>query len=200
MKNRNDGFKLQLGIHYQVVFVIVFLELFFSCAKNIYQKDDFPFYDPAFKLAASSELKTNGVYVLDRIWTNENGGAYKQPKEHRFYKFYTTGQCNLTLDLSHQIKTNEDYGNAVNKDLLLKNTLFEGYYKIENNKVVIQRRVVPRRQFEYLYGYIERDSLIIVKSTIEGKGKFHEKDFSQTYREYYIFLPLEIKNEKAPQW
>lgn len=199
--NSDNPYKLKFGNHCRSVILLLFLGLFFACAKKIYQKNDYPFYDNTFKLDTSSALRTDGVYVLNHIWTDENGGTAKPPKEHRFYKFYKTGQCNLTLDLSHQIKTKEDYLNALSKDFLIKkNTLFEGYYKLENNKIVIQSIVVPRHQLDYKYGYVKKDSLIIVKSTSEGKGKFEDKYFTQTYKEFYVFVPLEIKNENDPQW
>ncbi len=201
MKNRSNHFQLKLVNQYRYLILIAFLGLFFSCTKKLYQKNDYTFYRENFKLDASSDLRTDGVYVLDRIWTDENGGTTKLPKEHVFYKFYETGQCNLTLDLSHQIKTNEDYLNVVYKDFSVKkNTLFEGYYKFESNKIVIQRAVVPRQQFEYKYGYIQKDSLIFVTATIDGKGKFDDKYFTETYKEFYVFKHLEIKNESNPQW
>lgn len=201
MKDRNNRFKLKLGNLCKSGIVILFLGLFFSCGKKLYQKNDFPFYDEAFKLEASSVLRTDGVYVLDHIWTDENGGTTKPPKNHTFYKFYKTGQCNLTLDLSNEIKSKEDYFNVINKDFEeKKNTLFEGYYKLQNNKIVIQSAVVPRQQFEFKYGYVEKDSLILVKSTIDRKGKFDDKHFTKNYKEYYIFMPLDIKNERDPKW
>lgn len=186
---------------YRYIAMIWFLGLFSSCAQKVYQKEDYTFYDKSFKLNASAALRTDGIYVVDHIWTDENGGTTKQPKEHRFYKFYTSGQCNLTLDPANEIKTKEDYINAVGKDFSIKkNTLFEGYYKLENNKIIIQSVVVPRKQFEYKYGYVDQDSLIIIKATNEGKGKFGDKYFTAYYKEYYVFVPLGIKNESEPQW
>lgn len=180
---------------------ILFMLVFSSCAPKIYQKRDYTFYNKAFNLDSSSLLRTDGVYVLNRIWTDENGGTVKQPQNHLFYKFYNTGQCNLTVDLSNEIKTEKEYQNAVNKDLQKQNnTLFQGYYKISQPKIIIQRKVTPRKLFEYKYGYIEKDTLIIVKSTIEGKGEFDTKYFTGYYKEYYVFVPLQIKNEGEPQW
>ena len=201
MKNRNNHFKSKLKSRFRIFIVLLFFGLFFSCSQKIYQKTDYPFYDSTFKLNASSALRTDGVYVLDHIWTDENGGTTKPPKEHRFYKFYATGQSNLTLDPSNEIKTKEQYLETLNGDYSIKNkTLFEGYYKLEKNKIVIQSVVVPRQQFEYKYGYLEKDTLIIVKSTTDGRGKFEDKNFTKTYKEYYVFMPLDIKNGKDPQW
>ena len=181
--------------------IIMFLLVFGSCSSKIYQKDDYTFYNKGFNLDGYSLLRTDGVYVLDRIWTNENGATVKQPQNHLFYKFYKTGQCNLTVDISNEIKTKKEYENILRKDLeKQENTLFQGYYKISEPKIIIQRRVTPRRLFEYKYGYVEKDTLIIVKSTIEGKGKFDTKYFTEYYKEYYVFVPLQIKNESEPQW
>ena len=203
MKRENDYFKLAENKHssnVKYLIVIFFLSLFLSCARKIYQKTDYTFYDKSFKLDTLSGLRTDGVYVLDQIWTNQNGGTFKKPKEHRFYKFYVSGQCNLTIDPTHEIKTKSDYVNAVSKDSVKKYTLFEGYYKLKSNKVIIQGLVVPRQQFEYKYGFVEKDSLIIVKSTTQGKGQFLDANFTLAYKEYYVFIPLNIKNEGEPQW
>ena len=207
VKKKSSHFKSKLRVvnqwnwQYSYCIVIMLLAFFYSCTPKIYKKSDYTFYDKTFNLNISSALRTDGIYVLDRIWTDENGETFKEPKEHRFYKFYTTGQCNLTLDLSNEIKTKEDYINVVNKDFLIeRSTLFEGYYKLQDNKIVIQRAVVPRRQFEYRYGYVEENSLIIVKSTINGKGKFDDKYFTNYYKEFYVFVPLDIIKEGEPQW
>ena len=83
------------------LFILMFLLVFSSCSPKIYQKGDYTFYNKVFNLDNTSLLRTDGVYVLDRIWTDENGGTVKQPQNHLFYKFYKTGQCNLTENLSN---------------------------------------------------------------------------------------------------
>lgn len=206
MKYEMELFKIEYNKNTVVkcngwLFIIPFVLVFFSCSPKIYQKGDYTFYNKAFSLDSSSLLRTDGVYVLDRIWTDENGGTVKQPQNHLFYKFYNTGQCNLTVDLSNEIKTEKEYQNTISKDLEKQNnTLFQGYYKISQPKIIIQSRVTPRGLFEYKYGYIEKDTLIIVKSTIEGKGGFDTKYYTGYYKEYYVFVPLQIQNEGEPQW
>lgn len=204
MKNGASHFKLKLGIQFlfsnQYAFLIILLVLY-SCTHKVYTKQDYTIYNKAFKLDASATLRTDGVYVLESIWTNENGGQLKQSKDHRFYIFYPTGQCNLTLDPSFKIKTEKEYMEVINRDFVTqKNTLFQGYYKLSQNKIIIQSRVVPRQQFEYKYGYIKNDSLIIVKASTQGKGTFDEVNYTGYYKEYYVFRSLAIKNEKEPQW
>lgn len=175
---------------------------FFSCSKKLYVKEDYTFYDKNFSLPKDSSLKTDGIYVLESIWTNENGGTQREPKndEHMFYKFYDTGQANLTLDMENQVQTKEDYVEKINKEFEKKQTLFEGYYKLKDNKICIQRKVVPRRQFNYSYGYVEKDKLIIVSRTHEGSGKFEEKHFTDYYKETYRFLPLNGIENRKPYW
>ncbi|RUT72192.1 hypothetical protein D0817_00815 [Flavobacterium cupreum] len=200
MKSGTGYFKFGLR-QYNCLCMLFFLGLCASCTPKVYQKSDYTFYDRTFRLDASTVLRTDGVYVLDHIWTKENGGTVRQPKEHRFYKFYSTGQCNLTLDPSNEIKTKANYLTAINKDFTSKNsTLFEGYYKLENHRIIIQAVVVPRRQFEYKYGYSEQDTLVLVQTTTQGNGKFDDRYFTGAYKEYYVFLPLEIKEENEPQW
>ena len=192
--------KQRLLMQFRFCCMLLLLGLFSSCAQKLYQKNYYSFYDEGFTISPGSAVRTDGVYVLDRIWTDENGGTTKQPKEHRFYKFYATGQSNLTLDPENSIKTDQDYITAVKKDFIKKDhTLFEGYFKQQGNKLIIQSVVVPRKQFEYKYGYVEGNNFVIVKSTHEGKGKFDDKYFTDYYKEYYVFHPLNII-EGTPQW
>ena len=78
--NSDNPYKLKPGNHCLSVILLLFLGLFFACAKKIYQKNDYAFYDNAFKLDTSSALRSDGVYVLNDIWTDENGGTAKPPK------------------------------------------------------------------------------------------------------------------------
>lgn len=189
--------------------IMILLFGLFSCAQKLYVKEDYSFYDKNFLLPETSSLKTNGVYVLESIWNNENGGTERKPyeKEHMFYKFYATGQVNLTVDLDNTIKTEQEYIEKVNQDFdqynkAEKHTLFEGYYKLKEDKIVIQRKVVPRKQYNYRYGYVQDGKLIIVSSTHLGKGEFDEKHFTNFYKETYRFKPFstaKLENQK-PFW
>jgi hypothetical protein len=70
------------------------------------------------------------------------------------YKFYTNGQVNKVLDINNELKNDSDYANAFNKTISSnsdkKPTLFEGYYRLKDNKLVIQSVVSATRQF-FLY-------------------------------------------------
>lgn len=177
------------------------LTLLASCGEVLYQKSDYSFYESSKVLDRNSVLKTDGVYVLNKIQTGKDGNITKQPKEHRFYKFYPGGQSNLFLDIENKIKTDQDYADAVSKDSLKKKkTLFEGYYKLRSPRIIIQDIITPRKQFNYHYGYLENNTLVIVKASHEGNGKFYDKNFTSYYKEYYVFKPLRELDHIIPQW
>ena len=166
-----------------------------SCGyQKHYVKTDYSLYLADFKLHASSVLRTDGVYVLQKIWTSQNGGVEHIATERKMYKFYPGGQVNLILDMDHVITSNDAYVKAFNESIIRneKNkgaTLFEGYYKIEGARMVVQRMVTPRKLFSYDYFLLEKDSLIQVSSTIEGQGKIQDKHFTNHYKASYTFVP-----------
>lgn len=170
-----------------------------SCGyQKHYVKQDYSLYRADFELPASSVLRTDGVYVLQKIWTSEDGGVERTATERKIFKFYPDGQVNLILDLDHDITTNELYVKAFNESILHseKNksaTLFEGYYKVEGQRMVVQRMVTPRKLFSYDYFLLEKDSLIQVSSTIEGRGKIQDKHFTNHYKAKYTFIPTTDK-------
>lgn len=172
---------------------------FASCGKKLYQKADYPFYTDRVDANANPALKTDGVYILDRIVPN--GTTAKAPTDIQFYKFYPGGQSNLFIDTANTIRSDADYIRLVAKDTVQKKrTLFEGYYRTAHQKIVIQGVNIPRHQFDYEYGYLKRDTLIIVKSSHLGNGTFKEKNLSGNYREYYIFKPLKQLTGLVPTW
>lgn len=184
--------------------IMLFSIAFFSCSKNVYVKHDYPFYQEKFQLPPGVNLRTDGVYVLETIWS-EN--AEKKPTEHIFYTFFETGQSNLTIDINKEINTENEYIESIKNHIeqTKKNdfkTHFEGYYKVDSNKIVIQSVNVPRRLFVYNYGFIEKDKLILVKETIDGKGKFDDKYFTNYYKATYRFIPLDKTKTKnlIPGW
>lgn len=178
---------------------------FVSCNfQKHYAVTDYSFYKNDFQLDSTSLLRTDGVYVLKKIWTNQNGGTERAATEKKIYKFYTSGQVNLILDLNGQIKTNSDYVKAFNQRITDNQqqksaTLFEGYYKLEGEKMVIQSMVTPRKQFSYDYFLLEKNGIVQVSSTINGKGKIKDKYFPNYYKAYYIFVPASGDYLK-PNW
>lgn len=186
------------------LWIMIFSIGFFSCSKKMYVKDDYTFYKPNFHLSDNSKLRTDGVYVLENIWTKD---SERKPTEHIFYKFYETGQSNLTVDLNHEINSKEEYISSIKNQINSTNktdftTHFEGYYNLKENKIIIQSVNVPRNLFNYNYGFIQDGELIIVKETISGKGKFEDKFFTDYYKATYKFLPLDKKQLEnlQPGW
>ncbi|TPD65448.1 hypothetical protein [Flavobacterium microcysteis] len=187
------------------LWMMLLLPLFFSCSKNMYVKKDYHLFEENFTLASDALLRTDGVYVLESIWNKDTGE--RKADEHIFYKFYNTGQANLTVDLDKKIKTEQDYLTSIEEHIATTNkarfmTHLEGYYRLQGNKIVIERITVPRDVEVYSYGYVENGKLIIVSETIEGKGKFNDKHFTDNYKATYVFMPLEksgLQNLK-PGW
>jgi len=178
---------------------------FFSCSKSMYTKQDYRLFEENFLLSPNTPLRTDGVYVLESVWNKDTGE--RKADEHIFYKFYNTGQANLTVDLDKSINTNQEYLESIKKHIASTNkggfkTHLEGYYHLEGNKIVIERITVPRDVAVYSYGYVENGKLVIVTETIEGKGKLNNKYFTDFYKATYVFLPLEkseLENLK-PGW
>jgi len=173
--------------------IMLFSVAFFSCSKKVYVKNDYTLYKENFQLPSNSNLRTDGVYILESIWTKD---SEKKADEHIFYTFYKTGQSNLTVDLDHEIKTEQDYIESIKNHVKSTQdpdfkTHFESYYKVEGNKIVIQRVTIPRNLFTYNYGFLENDKLILVKETIDGNGKLDDKYFTDYYKATYRFLPLD---------
>ena len=175
------------------LWIMIFLIGFFSCSKKMYLKNDYTLYHENFQLPDNSKLRTDGVYVLLKIWTKD---SERKADEHIFYKFYENGQSNLTIDLNNEIKTEQDYIESIRKHVASTKksnfkTHFESYYTLDGNKIVIQSINIPRNLFTYNYGILENGNLILVKETIDGKGKLDDKYFTDYYKATYKFLPLD---------
>ena len=173
-------------------------------AQKRYARDDYSFYNPNFKADSTSLLRTDGVYVLRKIETSGTGGKTEIPATKAAYKFYPTGQVNKILDTVRDVKPGEDIAAAFNrtitdKALMNRPTLFEGYYRLEGDRMVIQNVVSATRQFFYTYALVGKDQIIIVKTTHVGKGKIKDKYYTDYYREYYQFVPG-MENYLAPNW
>lgn len=80
--------------------------------QKMYVKNDYTLYHENFQLPDNSKLRTDGVYVLLKIWTKD---SERKADEHIFYKFYENGQSNLTIDLNNEIKTEQDYIESIRK-------------------------------------------------------------------------------------
>jgi hypothetical protein len=191
--------KIRLAGIVSVTFLLV------SCGyQKHYVKSDYSLYRSDFKLPVSSALRTDGVYILSKIWTSQDGGVERIATDRKIYKFYPNGQVNLILDTYHVIKNNEGYVSAFNESIVCSKsnksaTLFEGYYNIEERRMVVQRMVTPRKLFSYDYFLLEKDSLIQVSSIIKGRGKIQEKYFTNHYKASYTFVPT-VGDYINPNW
>jgi len=173
----------------------------FSCSTRQFSKSDYTFYDKNFVLQPKANLRTDGVYKLHTIATDEDGSTVKQAGITKFYKFFKTGQCIMILDPDNNItaaKALEELKKAAeNKN---KPTLFESYYRLKDDKIIIQGIVYPVKHFVYKYGYVANNEFTIVKATSEGRGKFDEAFFTDYYQERYIFIPIDNADACMPYW
>ncbi|GGH29796.1 hypothetical protein FAZ19_20170 [Sphingobacterium alkalisoli] len=175
-----------------------------SCIKRLYQQSDYRLYEKDFTLSSQSLLRTDGVYVLDSIYSSETSRA---GTTHQFFTFFKSGQANLTLDIDNDIHSPEEYEESVRRHLQStsssdRKTLFEGYFRIDGNRIVIERASVPRNMLVYQYGRLNPNRLEIVSQTIKGKGRLRDRYFKSNYRAVYKFVPLDENqwNELIPGW
>lgn len=184
---------------------IILVFAFDSCSQKFYTKSDYSFYNENFELSEESLLKTNGVYVLESIWSSVDNKINIEKEKESLYIFYRTGQSNMIMMSSTD--SVPDYRKIIidnyNRSKKNKNigTLFQGYYQLKANKIVIENANSALRRFNYSYGYVENDKLIIVKpNSLQGDGKFEDKYFLQTYKETYVFVPVENLDSILPNW
>jgi hypothetical protein len=186
--------------------LLILLWLISGCTfQKHYIKNDYSFYAEDFKLGSTTLLRTDGVYVSDKIKMDASSGKQTVQKDKRVYKFYPTGQVNMVLDLNNELKSDEDYRKAFNRRITETSmsksaTLFEGYYQIRDNKMVIQFVNQPLRQFYYTYAYLTEKQFIIVYQTHVGKGKIKDKYYTSNYKEIYRFEPKPVDGYLAPNW
>ncbi len=184
---------------------IILVFAFDSCSQKFYTKSDYSFYNENFELSEESLLKTNGVYVLESIWSSVDNKINIEKEKESLYIFHKTGQSNMIM--MSNTDSVPDYRKIIidnyNRSKKNKNigTLFQGYYQLKENKIIIENANSALRRFNYSYGYVENDKLIIVKpNSLQGDGKFEDKYFLQTYKETYVFVPVENLDSILPNW
>ena len=165
-----------------------------------YQKD-YSFYDEDFVLSADSVLRTDGFYVLAGT-ADKQGNIVDTPDVYEVYKFYKTGQVNFLL-----MDTRQDNGGYLNamKDQIeageAVGTLFQGYYKVYGDKIIIEQVNTVTTNFIYSYGLVEHDTLKVAKKTIEGSGAFRADYFLGKSTMVYRFSPdQKAESELSPNW
>ena len=140
------------------IFLTTLLPVFIlqSCGQKFYTKKDFSFFDKNFILSKNSDLKTDGIYILDTILTNKNSSETLPVKHHKIYQFYKTGQSNFYF--TDYLKSEADYTSFLEKEIeknstiSSRGTLFQGYYKINVNRIIIQNVNTSLKRFNYTYG------------------------------------------------
>ena len=184
---------------------IILVFAFDSCSQKFYTKSDYSFYDENFELSEESLLKTNGVYVLESIWSSVDNKINIEKEKKSLYIFHKTGQSNMIM--MSNTDSVPDYRKVIidnyNRSKKNKNigTLFQGYYQLKANKIIIENANSALRRFNYSYGYVENDKLIIVKpNSLQGDGKFEDKYFLETYKETYVFVSVENLDSILPNW
>jgi hypothetical protein len=186
--------------------LLILLWLISGCTfQKRYIKNDYSFHAEDFKLSSTTPLRTDGVYVSDKIAMDSTSGKQTIQKDKRVYKFYPTGQVYMVLDPNNELKSDDDYRKAFNRRINETSvskgaTLFEGYYQIKDNRLVIQFVNQPLRQFYYTYAYLTEKQFSIVKQTHVGKGKLKDKYYTSNYKEIYRFEPKPIDGYLAPNW
>ena len=196
--------KLRLVNSFRLLLILLWLISGCTFQKR-YIKNDYSFYAEDFKLSSTTPLRTDGVYVSDKIAMDSTSGKQTMQKDKRVYKFYPTGQVNMVLDPNNKLKSDDDYRKAFNRRInetsMSKGaTLFEGYYQIRDNKMVIQFVNQPLRQFYYTYTYLAEQQFVIVNQTHVGRGKIKDKYFTSNYKEIYQFEPKPVDGYLAPNW
>tara|TARA_R110000851_G_scaffold89636_1_gene195598 strand:- start:718 stop:1299 length:582 start_codon:yes stop_codon:yes gene_type:complete len=166
----------------------------------LYQKD-YSFYDADFALSANSALRTDGFYVFEGM-AGQQGNIADKPDVYEVYKFYKSGQVNFLL--TDMLQENGVYLNAM-KDQIeageAGRTLFQGYYKIYGDKIIIEQVNTVTTNFIYSYALVDHDTLTVVKKTIEGGGAFRADYFSGKSTLVYRFTPDEkAESELSPNW
>ncbi|MBT0964101.1 hypothetical protein [Denitromonas iodatirespirans] len=185
-----------------LIFAYAFLVA--SCAPVFYSKENYPFYDKDFLLDKRALLRTDGFYVPE-AGLDSGGEKLTQAGKYEVYKFYKTGQASFVL--MDSLQGNDKYFDAMQRQIdkygngKREYTLFQGYYRVRNDQIVIQQVNVTTGNFIYLYGFVENNRLSIIKRTIDGDGKFLEDSFSNPYRMTYIFSPYARAEEGlTPNW
>lgn len=161
-----------------------------------YAKTDFSFYQEGFSLQ-SSLPKTQGVYVLDKVYTKRYGYvADHQFKGYsHFYKFFKTGQHNSYLvqdkdfdgnyqRIVQEAKTGREGGR----------TLFQGYYKLQSDHIILEGVNAALGKFHYTHGKIYEDRLEIISTGSDDVAHFDAGSFNYLSVYTYVFKPFDIEN------
>ena len=79
--------KLRLVNSFRLLLILLWLISGCTFQKR-YIKNDYSFYAEDFKLSSTTPLRTDGVYVSDKIAMDSTSGKQTMQKDKRVYKFY----------------------------------------------------------------------------------------------------------------
>ncbi|WP_129715403.1 hypothetical protein [Pedobacter sp. SYP-B3415] len=179
---------------YTPIFIVLCAVVTGCMNRHFYQQEDYPFYRQPDNGSSGALLRTDGVYVLQQ----RKGDTATYTKPGRMYKFYPGRQFNMVLGLADSAPA-DSILKVFNQEALKTRTLFQGYFKNQADRLILQNVHTARRQFNYHYAIIGKDRLIIKASTHQGRGKFSDKYFENGYTEVYHFR--EITGRFAdPRW
>ncbi|GAA5168755.1 hypothetical protein GCM10025770_29230 [Viridibacterium curvum] len=173
--------------------VVTLQALLVSCSPyKYYVKSDFSFYAEGF-LLESAVLRTDGVYVLDKVYTQRNGYVTDHSFKGyvHFYKFFKTGQ-----QISYLVPEKEfggDYLRVVKEHAARAErgrTLFEGYYKLKDDRIILEGVNAALGNFHYSHGKIGDDRLEIISTASEGIKDFDERNLNYRVVHMYVFKPF----------
>lgn len=147
--------------------------------QKFYKHRNYSFYSPMQVNPGKFALRTDGVYLLDEIFTDGNGEQSKTASVTEIFKFYDGGQVNKVLSPKKSLTADEcvevlNYRIAKRMKTSTP-TMFERYYRQKNDSIVVQQMSTPTRQFYYTYGYVNNGALIIVSQTHVTSGKLAAK-------------------------
>lgn len=188
------------------ILLVVSALMLHSCAnQKYYAKGEYSFYHDVQGNLGTAFLRTDGVYVLDRIVTDEAGRQFGAIKTTDVFKFYPGRQVSKVLFTDSKLQSPGTYVAAFNERITKhaengNATLFEGYYRQKGDSIVLQQVSAPLRQFYYTYGYFKRDSLIIVSQTHVSSGEFAAKHYSTLYKAFYRFVHTGEAGYLSPDW
>lgn len=173
---------------FQITLIMV---AFISCNPyKYYTKKDFEFYQENFQQKGILP-KTQGVYVLEKVWTKRNGyiNDHKYKDYIHFYKFFKTGQQNSYLIPKKEF--NSSFSEIVTKEAQnYKNgdrTLFQGYYKLKKDYIILENVNSALNNFYYSHGKIENDTLTIISTENSSLKEFDESKLNFLVKHVYVF-------------
>jgi hypothetical protein len=157
-----------------------------------YVKKDFQFYSEGF-FQKGLLPKTQGVYVLEQVFSKGDGhiADHKFKGYTHFYKFFKTGQQNSYLVAEKDFDGN--YLGLVRHEAATwqGRTLFQGYYKLKEDHIILEGVNAALGKFYYTHGRISDDRLEIISTVNADVKNFDESKLNYLVIYTYVFKPFD---------